>query len=169
MENIFAGIVEVKKENNDMKPEECRNLFAEWKDCDSLKRRDEIKKIVYDSSTELLHRLNRLYRKYGMKYVDDIDYSESRGSITICIEYLEDDEIRLKYEDSWCRGGYCDINITIPVKYFDDSELDALEIELRSKRIEILKKEIEKNLQQIEELKQSVEDDKSELERLEKK
>ena len=23
--------------------EECRNMFAEWKDCDSLKRREKIK------------------------------------------------------------------------------------------------------------------------------
>lgn len=149
-----------------MNKAEYNELVAEWRQCDSIKLRDEIADRIYCAAVALLKKLNCLYAKYGRRFVVDDDYDEDRGYLTLREDRMHDDAITLNYTDSLFNKGDCDINIVIPTKYLDEWWMTFLETELERERVEFLRKEIEKLEAAIKHAEKSIEEDKAELEAL---
>ena len=121
---------------------EYKKLHEEWKTCDSIKRRAEIESAIFNIAKLLLNKLNKVYAKYGLKFVDEDDYVEDRGHLSLDRGYLSDGEVYLNYWDTWRHGGVCDFNINIPMKYLDDFNVIELESVLKSMRIAELESDI---------------------------
>ena len=122
---------------------EYQKLHEEWKRCDSIKRREEIESAIFNIAKLLLNKLNKVYAKYGQKFVDEDDYMETRGHLSLSRGYLSDGKVYLNYWDTWRHGGECDFNIEIPMKYLDDANVVELESDLKSKRIVELERDIQ--------------------------
>lgn len=138
--------------------DEYKNIHKEWVETDSLNRKKEIEGIIFNTAYDLFRRLHEVYKKRGKKYVQDNEYSEVRGHYTLDTEDLDwdGDNVHLRYEDSWAYGGYCDITITVPMKYLDEGKLAELDHQLLESHIEELRKKIDDSnagIRQLEEYK----------------
>ena len=138
---------------------EYQNIVKEYEESDSVRRREEIEEQVYDASTDLLTVLNRLYAKYGKDFVDDDEYREDRGWLSLS-ERNEFDahSVYLHYSDRWSYGGECDFGIEVPMKYLDKEALSELEEQLSEGRVKSIRHSIQEKKQTIERLKKEVEE-----------
>lgn len=127
-----------------------------WNDLattDSISQKKVIMGMIEEAAKELCHRLVALYEEYGMNYVSDSDYCEDRGRLVISNTLKPDAHIvYLNYTDSWCRGGYCDIDIDVKMKYLDDDEFGLLRAKVRRSGINNANWCISSNNAKIEEL-----------------
>lgn len=135
---------------------EYKALVREYRECDSVSRRKAIEDAVFSRAKELLHELTALYAKYGKDYVNDSDYREDRGGLSL-IEFTEN-KVYMNYYDHWAYGGECDIEIEVQMKYLDNDETAALEKELREEHIWAVKRLIQVKKAAIEKLKKEVEE-----------
>ena len=131
-------------------------LVREYNESDSVSRREAIEDAIYDKASILLDELIALYAKYGRNFVEDSDFQEDRGCLSLS-EFYED-MVLMHYSDRWSYGGECDIGITVQMKYLDADAMKALEKELREKRMERVKKLIQEKRDAIERLKKEVEE-----------
>jgi hypothetical protein len=131
-------------------------LVKEYVETDSVSRRESIEDAVYDKAKELLHKLRVLYAKYGKDYVNDSDYREDRGCLSL-IEFNEY-KVYMNYSDRWAYGGECDIGIEVQMKYLDNDKMTVLEKELREEHIWAVKKKIQAKKEKIEQLKKEIEE-----------
>lgn len=125
--------------------EEYKNIHKEWVETDSINRKKEIEEAIFNTAYDLFRKLHEVYKKRGKKFVQDDEYSDVRGYYTLDTEDLDwdGDNVHLRYEDSWAYGGYCDITITVPMKYLDEGKLAELDRQLLEERIEELRKKID--------------------------
>lgn len=149
-----------------MNKAEYKELFAEWRQCDSIKRHDEIANRIYHAAVALLKRLNCLYAKYGQRFVADDDYVEDHGYLTLREDRMHDDTITLNYTDSLFNGGDCDINIVIPTDYLDEWGMTFLETKLERERVVFLRKEIAGLERTLKCTEKALEESRTELETL---
>ena len=131
--------------------EEYQNLYKEWKETDSINRREEIDELFADAASVLLNKLDATYEKYGKNFVDDSDYQPPKGGLRMV--RFNEVEVVFRYVDKWAYGGSCDIAITVPMRYLDEEEFMNLENNLRMEYITTLKREFKNNESQIEWLK----------------
>ena len=156
----------MSKMKNDIKTlSEYKELVKEYNESDSVSRRESIEDAVYDKARALLPKLIALYAKYGQRYVYDSEFQESCGELSLC--EFDESTVVLHYEDHWAYGGECDIIITVQMKYLDSNEMEALEKELREKRVARVKNLVKEKNDAIERLKKEVEELEAELEKLE--
>ena len=143
---------------------EYQNIVKEYEESDSVRRREEIKEQVYDASTDLLTVLNRLYAKYGKDFVDDDDYREDRGWLSLSERNdFNEHTVYLHYSDHWAYGGECDFGISVPMKYLDKEALSELEEQLSEGRVKSIRNSIKEKKETIERLKKEVEELEAEL------
>jgi len=147
--------------------EEYKALVKEHRETNSIKRRDEIEGQIYSAAKKLLRRLTALHWKYGKDYVDDSDYQEDKGWISMT--RFDSVGVGLVYSDRWQYGGECDIGIGVPMKYLDEDCLKRLEDELIADRVKALKAEIARSHGEIEGCKKTIAECENELARLEGK
>ena len=141
--------------------DEYKALVREYKKCDSLSRRKAIENAVFSRAKELLHELTALYAKYGRDYVNDSDYREDRGGLSLV--GIDEDEVWMNYYDHWAYGGECDFDIEVKMKYLDIDETAALEKELYERQVLDIKRLIQEKKAAIEKLKKEVEELETEL------
>lgn len=126
--------------------EEYQKLYDEWKSTDSIKRKEELEKNIFEAARDLVKKLIDLYAKWDKKYVQESDFSNERGHYSLNTEELDYDgkeRVWLRYEDSWAYGGYCDFGIDVHMKYLDEKNIQELEDQLMDERIELLRKKID--------------------------
>jgi len=126
--------------------EEYLKVYDEWEKTDSIKRKEELEEQIYYAARGLMKRLIDLYSKWGKKYVQDDDYRDDRGSISLNTEelgYSGKERVWLRYYDHWKYGGECDFGIDVHMKYLDEKNIQELEDRLMDERIELLKKKID--------------------------
>ena len=128
--------------------EEYLKVYEEWEKTDSIKRKEELEEQIYDAALGLMKRLIDLYAKYGKRYVQDDDYRDDRGCISLDKEELEYGDggtkrVWLRYTDHWAYGGECDFGIDVYMKYLDEKNIQELEDQLMDERIELLRKKID--------------------------
>lgn len=134
---------------------EYRMFVKEYKESDSASRKEAIEYSVFAKARALLHKLKVLYVKYGREIVEDSDYQEDRGWLSLA--EFDEDTVWLHYSDRWAYGGECDIGIEVPMMYLDGDEMEVLEKGLREEHTERVKKQIQEKRDAIEELKKEVE------------
>ena len=147
--------------------EEYKALVKEQRETDSIKRSDEIKRLIFDEAKKLLHKLTALHWKYGKDYIDDSDYQEDKGWFSMT--RFDSGNVGLVYSDRWQYGGECDIGIGVPMKYLDEDHMKQLEDELIADRVKALRAEIARAHGEIEGWKGTITECESELARLEGK
>ena len=140
---------------------EYRLLIKEYKESDSASRKEAIEYSVFAKARALLHKLKVLYAKYGRDVVEDSDYQEDRGWLSLA--EFDEDTVWLHYSDRWAYGGECDIGIEVPMMYLDSDEMEALEKGLCEENVSRIKKLIQEKKDAIEELKKEVEDLEAEV------
>ena len=126
--------------------EEYLKVYEEWKSTDSIKRKGELEKNIFDAAHDLMKRLIDLYAKWDKKYVQESDFRDDSGCYSLDTEELDFDgkeRVWLRYEDSWAYGGHCDFGIDVHMKYLDEKNLQELEDQLMDERIELLRKKID--------------------------
>ena len=125
--------------------DEYKNIRREWTETDSISRKKEIEEAIFNAAYDLFRKLHEVYKKRGRKFVQDDEYSDVRGHYTLDTEDLDwdGDNVHLRYEDSWAYGGYCDITLTVPMKYLDEEKLSELDRQLLEERIEELRKKVD--------------------------
>ena len=133
---------------------EYRALVKEYEESDSKSRREFIENAIYDKAKTLLHKLRTLYARYGKDYVEDSDYREDRGCLSLTD--FGENNVYINYSDHWAYGGECDIGIEVQMKYLDSDETAALEKELRAEHMSYVKKSIQEKRTAIENLKKEV-------------
>ena len=138
----------LKEKRAEMTYEEYQKIYEEWEKTDSIKRKEELEEQIYDAALGLMKRLIGLYAKYGKKYVQDDDYRDDRGCISLDKEELKYGDggtkrIWLRYTDHWKYGGECDFGIDVYMRYLDEKKIQELEDQLIDERIELLKKKID--------------------------
>jgi len=116
---------------------EYKALVEEHYKTDSVSRKNEIENKLFTALIALAKHLEKLYRKYGLSFINDSNWRDDRGYYEIMEFY--DDEAYLNYSDRWQYGGRCDIGITIDAKYFDVEERNKKEQELKLDYISRLK------------------------------
>ena len=141
-----------QKKGNEITYEEYKYLVKEYGKTDSIKRRDEIKRIIRTASVDLCETLEKLHNKWGSEFVDDSDYQIGNGGYSL--NGFDDNETFLIYSDHWRYGGECTIGIKVPMKYLDVDERLKLEEELKRKHIDSLKRAYKSNLDRLEIIKQ---------------
>jgi transposase len=145
-------------------------LVKEYEETDSVSRRESIKEAIRSKAEELLHELIALYAKYGRDYVEDDDYREDRGWLSLA--EFDEDKACMNYSDRWKYGGECYFGIEVPMKYLDDDEMTALEKKLREEHMSYIqvKRDALKRLKKAaEELKTEIEELDAEIKELEMK
>ena len=126
--------------------EEYLKVYEEWKSTDSIKRKGELEKNIFDAAHDLMKRLIDLYANWDKKYVQESDFRDDSGCYSLDTEELDFDgkeRVWLRYEDSWAYGGHCDFGIDVHMKYLDEKNLQELEDQLMDERIELLRKKID--------------------------
>ena len=126
--------------------EEYLKVYDEWEKTDSIKRKEELEKNIFDAAHDLAKKLIDLYDKWDKKYVQESDFSNERGCYSLNTEELDydgKDRVWLRYEDSWAYGGHCDFGIDVHMKYLDEKNIQELEDQLMDERIELLRKKID--------------------------
>ncbi len=150
-----------------MRFEDYRELEKEVRTTDSIKRREELEKKIYEVAYALFRDLEPLYEKYGKKFVDDEDYRNDRGTLTL--DEVDGDDVWLHYYDHWSHGGECSFGIRVKMKLLDQGPREELEKALAQKRLEKLKKELESSKQQIKFLEKRIETIEPEIQKLERR
>lgn len=126
--------------------EEYQKLYDEWEKTDSIKRKEELEEQIYDAALGLMKKMIDIYAKYGKKFVQDDDYRDDRGCISLNTEelgYGGKTRVWLRYTDHWAYGGECDFGIDVQMKYLDEKNIQELEDQLMDERIELLRKKID--------------------------
>lgn len=144
---------------------EYKQLVHQYKSSDSVKERKEIESKIYDAAVALMRRLEAVHCKYGSSFIDDSEYRDDRGGISL--EDFGEQNVYLHYSDRWSYGGECDFGIAVPMRFLDECEYSKLENELKDKHIAHLKCEIESCTNQIKNLRQKAEKMEQELKGLE--
>ena len=126
--------------------EEYQKIYEEWEKTDSIKRKEELEEQIYDAALGLMKKMIGIYAKYGKRFVQDDDYRDDRGCISLNVEelgYGGKKRVWLRYTDHWAYGGECDFGIDVSMKYLDEKSLQELEDQLLEDRIELLRKKID--------------------------
>lgn len=137
-------------------------FVKEYKETDSISRRDEIEHKLYVELIALTKSLEDLYNKYGTSFIDDDEWRDDRGGYTLSKFY--EDQAYLQYYDSWSYGGECVVGIVIPTKFFNIEERNKKEEELKERYIKRLKQRITDIDSDIEKLQKDKEEIISKLE-----
>ena len=126
--------------------EEYLKLYEEWKSTDSIKHKKDLEDKIFEVASKLMKKLIGVYAKWDKRFVEDSDYIDGRGSISLNAEDLGYDgkeRVWLRYTDSWAYGGYCDFGIDVHMKYLDEKNLQEIEDQFLEERIELLRKKID--------------------------
>lgn len=126
--------------------EEYLKVYEEWKSTDSIKRKGELEKSIFDAAYDLAKRLIDLYAKWDKKYVQESDFRDDSGCYSLDTKELDYDgkeRVWLRYTDHWAYGGECDFGIDVKMKYLDENNIQELEDQLMDERIELLRKKID--------------------------
>lgn len=126
-----------------MTHEEWKKLVNEYRGTDSIKRRDELKRKAWDVSCGLCQALEKLHNKWGVDFVDDSDYIIGKGHYSL--KNFDENTAHIVYSDHWAHGGYCDIGISVPMKYLDFENRKRKNAELRKKMITQLQNQYHRN------------------------
>ena len=132
--------------------DEYKELVKEYRETDSIKRRDEIRGMIFSESKALCETIEKLHNKWGFEFVDDSDYQIGKGGYSL--HDFDSTEVNITYSDHWRYGGECCIGISVPMKYLDVDERMKLEDELKAKRVAALRNSYRCNLDSIENIKQ---------------
>ena len=76
---------------------EYKQLVHQYKSSDSVKERKEIESKFYDAAVTLMRRLEAVHRKYGTCFVENSDYRDDRGGISL--EDFGEQNVYLHYSD----------------------------------------------------------------------
>lgn len=132
---------------------EYKELVKEYRETDSISKRDEIRSKVRTEAIALCETLDTLYNKYGKDFVDDSDYQIGKGGYSLNDFSFE--SANLTYSDHWQYGGSCSIGIMVPMRYLDAETRTKLEDALRESHVEKLKRCYTSNLGEIENIKKN--------------
>jgi len=136
----------LKEKRAEMTYEEYQKIYDEWEKTDSIKRKEELEEQIYDAALGLMKKMIGIYAKYGKRFVQDDDYRDDRGGISLNTEelgYSGKERVWLRYYDHWKYGGECDFGIDVHMKYLNEKSLQELEDQLLEDRIELLRKKID--------------------------
>jgi len=148
----YMGAAERRKKMEDeiKTLSEYRMLVKEFKESDSVSKRESIKDAVYNKARVVLHELRALYAKYDRDYVANSDFQDLDR---LFLGEFNESKVWLRPFNYW---GWNDIEVQM--KYLDDGEMEALEKELCEKRTMRVKRLIQEKKDAIERLKKEIEE-----------
>lgn len=144
-----------------MNYEEYLETLKKYKETDSIKEKEELEDLICTAAEGLLDTLVKLYAKYGKEFVEDSDYRDDRGYLSL--ESCGADYVDFHYSDRWSYGGECDFGIRVPMKYLDFDERNRLESTFKGKYAKDLVRKIDAKKKQIALLQKEIEDLEKEL------
>jgi len=134
---------------------EYRTLVKEYKESDSVSRREAIKGAVYDKAKALLKQVISLHAKYGRDFVENSAFLEG-GCGELSLTGFDESKVLLRYSDYCAYNGDYHFEIKVQMKYLDNDEMVALEKELHEKHMSEIKRLIQEKKEAIEQLKREV-------------
>ena len=144
-----------------MNYEEYLETLKKYNETDSIKEKEELENRINIVAEELLGVLIKLYAKYGKEFVEDSDYRDDRGYLSL--ESCGANYVDLHYSDRWSYGGECDFGIRVPMKYLDFEERNKLESAFKGQSVKDLAQKIDAKKKQIVLLQKEIEDLEKEL------